>query len=220
MAARTWIVEAVGTFLLVLICTGAAAVDERMGGTLGEIGVCLATGGIVAIVIGMWGGISGAHINPAVSLGFFLQGQLSTARFASYLSAQFLGAVVASLAVARVLPNEAFRTLTLPSVSISFAIGIEVAITLVLVCVILELSLARPWPRAAVALSVGTTVGLLCYVAGDATGASMNPARSLGPAVAAARVEELWLYLFAPALGGLFAGLLWRAIRKPHMEKR
>ena len=114
MAAKTWTVEALGTFLLVLVCTGAAAIDERLGGSLGEAGLSIATGGIVAIVIGMWGGISGAHINPAVSLGFYLQGSLSSTRFASYLTAQFLGALFASMVVAAAWPDEAFRALTLP----------------------------------------------------------------------------------------------------------
>lgn len=219
MTARIWLVEAVGTFLLVLICTGAASLDEYTGGGLGEIGVSLATGGIVGVVIGMWGGISGAHINPAVSLGFFLQGRLSMPRFAGYLSAQFLGAIPAGLLVAALLPEESFRALTVPQVGISSAFAIELAITLVLVCVILELSLSQRWPRAAVALGVGATVAVLAYVSGSSTGASMNPARSFGPAVAAVRFDELWLYLFAPGLGGLLGGVVWRALRRARVPR-
>lgn len=213
MNHRAWLAEAVGTFLLVLVAVGSAALDERLAGSLGAWGLSLATGGIVALVIYSLGDISGAHINPAVSLGFFLQGKLSRALLAAYLSAQVAGSLLAALVVLWWLPEEFHRGLTLPQTGIGAAFGIEVAATLVLVGVILETALGRSWPRAAVALCVGFTVGALCFFAGDYTGASMNPARSLGPALAAGRAAELWLYLLAPALGALLAAGAFSALR-------
>ena len=213
MDHRTWLAEAVGTFLLVLVAVGSAAVDERLGGALGPWGLSLATGGIVALVIYSLGGVSGAHINPAVSLGFFLQGKLSRALFAAYLSAQVAGSVLAALLVLWWLPEGLHRGLTLPQTHVAVAFGIEVAATLVLVGVILETALGRTWPRAAVALCVGFTVAALCLIAGDTTGASMNPARSIGPALAAGRAAELWLYLLAPALGALLAATAFSSLR-------
>ena len=126
------------------------------------------------------------------------------------LGAQVLGAVAASAIVFAAMPAEAFHGLTLPQTGLGAAFAIEVAITLVLVTVILEVSLGRKWPPAAVALSVGLTVGVLCFLAGSSTGASMNPARSMGPALAAGRVAELWLYLLAPGIGGGLAGAIFR----------
>lgn len=214
MNHRTWFAEAIGTFLLVLVSTGAAALDERLGGTIGSIGLSAATGGTVALVIYSLGGVSGAHINPAVSVGFFLRGKLSRALFAAYLAAQVVGAVAASLVVLSWMPEEAHRGLTLPHTGLGTAFAIEVAITLVLVSVILEAALGRSWPRGVVASCVGITVGVLCFIAGDYTGASMNPARSIGPALVAGRVAELWLYLLAPGVGALLAAALFGTLRR------
>ena len=210
MNHRAGLAEAVGTFFLVGVCTGTAALDERLGGSLGPAWLSACTGAIVAAMIYWLGKTSGAHINPAVTLGFYLEGRLSTGLFASYLGAQVLGAVAASALVFAAMPDEAFRGLTLPQTGLGAAFAIEVAITLVLVTVILEVSLGRTWSPAAIALSVGVTVGVLCFVAGSSTGASMNPARSIGPALAAGRVAELWLYLFAPCLGGGLAPAIFR----------
>ena len=222
MNHRAWLAEAVGTFFLVGVCTGTAALDERLGGVLGPAVLSASTGAIVAAMIYWLGETSGAHINPAVTLGFFLRGKLSPGLFASYLAAQVLGAVAASAIVFAAMPAEAYRGLTLPQTSLGAAFAIEVGITLVLVTVILEASLGRRWRPASVALSVGFTVGVLCFLAGSSTGASMNPARSIGPALAAGRVAELWLYLLAPSVGGGLAAAAfgWRQGRQPSTGPR
>ncbi len=215
MNHRAWLAEAVGTFFLVGVCTGTAALDERLGGILGPAVLSASTGGIVATMIYWLGETSGAHINPAVTLGFFLRGKLSPGLFASYLVAQVLGAVAASAIVFAAMPAEAFRGLTLPQTGLGAAFAIEVGITLALVTVILEVSLGRTWRPAAVALSVGLTVGVLCFLAGSSTGAAMNPARSIGPALAAGRMAELWLYVLAPCVGGGLAAAVFGWRRTP-----
>lgn len=205
--------EAAGTFALVFVGTGAVALDERSGGALGAIGIGLAFGAAVALMILAFGRASGAHLNPAVTLALWRARRLPGRTVAPYVIAQSAGAIEASLALAALVPRGTTLGGTRPAASVTAAFVIETAITFVLVWVVLHAS-HRPRVRSStVALLVGATVAVCAASAGPATGASMNPARSLGPAWVHGDLDVLWLYVVAPILGGLLAVPACRRVR-------
>lgn len=200
--ARAATAEAAGTFLLVLFGPGAMMVDAWSGGTLGHVGVSLAFGGIVTVAILMFGPVSGAHINPAVTIALWRSGRFPAARVPAYVAAQCLGAALAAVALRAVLGTVGNLGATLPALPLvpSFAVELVLSASLMLAV----LSATAPGRQAGVAaLTVGLTVGLCCLVGGPLTGASMNPARSLGPAIAGGIWTHHWLYWAAPLVGML-----------------
>jgi aquaporin Z len=196
--------EAVGTFALVLVGTGAIAGAEELG-WFDLAGISLAFGAVVALVILAFGKVSGAHINPAVTIGFASAGRFERRRVLPYVAAQLAGALAASALVARVFPTSERLGSTFPVAGWWPSFLIEVALTFVLMLVILRAS-SRPGARlVGVALAVGGTVMAGAWLAGPHTGASMNPARSLGPALVSGGLAPLPLYLVAPLVGALLA---------------
>ncbi len=206
MYMNKWIAEFLGTFVLVTAGTGAVALDASV------FGIALAFGCAVGFMILLFGKVSGAHLNPVVSIVFTLHGKLDKRNLLPYLFAQCLGATAGARLV-YVLNDEA-AGLTLPQESVStvLAYGIEIGITFVLMFIILRAPcLVGPSvPR--IAILVGATVGGNAYLFGPMTGASMNPARTIGPAWVAGNPEYLWLYLSAPVVGGLLALAIHKAI--------
>lgn len=198
------IAEAFGTFCLVFVGTGAIVNSEQLGAPSHE-GVALAFGLIVLAMIYAIGKISGAHINPAVTLGFWAAGRIPARQVAPYIAVQLLGAVVASLCVYVLFPDSATLGATLPTVTLAQTFAIEVILTFVLMYVILKVSTGAKEEGVTAAMAVGATVMLSALYAGPLTGASMNPARSLGPAVVSGQLDALWLYLVAPCLGAWLA---------------
>lgn len=196
--------EAAGTFALVLVGTGAIAAAEELG-WFGLAGISLAFGAVVALVILTIGRISGAHINPAVTVGFASAGRFERRRVLPYVASQLLGALAASALVARLFPTSEGLGSTLPLAGWWPSFLIEVGLTFVLMLVVLRAS-SRPGARLlGVALAVGATVMAGAWLAGPHTGASMNPARSLGPALVSGGLAPLPLYLVAPLVGALLA---------------
>lgn len=196
--------EAAGTFALVLVGTGSICWDESNGG-LGGVGISLAFGAVVTAVILLFGALSGAHVNPAVTLGFAAARRCGWRQVAPYTAAQLVGALLASALVARLFPESAELGATLPRVSFAAAFAVELGMTAALMLVILRASAHPRLGLPAVALAVGSTVAVCAYLGGPLTGASMNPARSFGPAVVSGHLEPLALYLVAPVLGALLA---------------
>ena len=205
--AQRLLAEAVGTFALVLVGTGAIAVDFATGGAVTAVGVALAFGLVVMVVIYALGDVSGAHLNPAVSAGFFMANRLSGREAAGYMASQCAGAVAASLAIRGLFPEDPTLGATLPSVAPASAFLVEIAITALLAFVIFHV-VARGSDAASISgLAIGSTVALAAIFAGPLTGASMNPARSLGPALVSGRLGDLWIYWTAPFVGAVLA--LW-----------
>lgn len=202
---RRLLAEAAGTFMLVLIGTGAVVMDLRSGGALGTLGISLAFGAVVTAMILVFGRVSGAHINPAVSLAFHLCGRLSAGDLARYVAAQCAGAVAASSLLLLAAPGSESYGATLPHAGLLPSFILEVALTLVLMGAILAVVRWRPDDLLIIALVVGATVALNAAIGGAYTGASMNPARSLGPAIVEAQLASLWLYLIAPCIGAALA---------------
>jgi len=205
MTKRALLAEFIGTFALVFFGTGAAILEELRPGSVTGLGVAAAFGLVVMVMIYALGSFSGAHFNPAVSLGFLLTGSISPIEFASYLVAQFAGGIAASLLLARIFPQSVHLGATAFTIGTFAAFALEVLLTFFLMLVILRVSAAGNGSSLLSGLVIGSMVFLAALVAGPLTGASMNPARSLAPALAAHQLEDLWLYLTAPFLGAAIA---------------
>ncbi len=205
--------EGVGTFALVALGTGAIVVDAQTGGAVTHLGVALAFGLVVMAVIYMVGDVSGAHLNPAVSLGFFLVGAIGPRDLGIFVGVQCLAAIAASLCLRWLFPEHPDLGATRATVGSGSTAAVEVAITFLLMSVILGV-VARE-AAAASGLAIGGTVALCALVAGPLTGASMNPARSLGPALVSGELRDLWVYLAAPTAGAALAVPACRVMRGP-----
>ncbi|HSE80297.1 MAG TPA: MIP family channel protein [Gaiellaceae bacterium] len=204
--------EALGAFALVFFGAGAIMVDAD-GGGLGQLGVALAFGLAIATMIYALGHVSGAHFNPAVSLGFALTRHFPWSRVAGYWAAQAAGAVAAAFLLRASLGDVANVGATLPSGSDRQSFLWEVVLTFFLMLVIMAVATDTRAVGEAAALAVGGTVGLCALVGGPVSGASMNPARSLGPALASGEFEALWIYLLAPLVGASLGALAYQLLR-------
>jgi aquaporin NIP len=212
---RRALAEALGTFFLVFAGTGAIVIDSASGGAVSHMGVAVAFGLVVMAMIAMVGDVSGAHLNPAVTVAFALSGRLRGREVMPYVAAQSLGALAASGLLALMFPAHETLGATVPVGAVWRALVLEVVITFMLMLVILAVA-SGPRERGLMAgVTIGGTVALCALFAGPISGASMNPARSLAPALVSGRVESLWVYLFAPVVGAALAvpaaaGLGWR----------
>ena len=200
--------EIVGTYLLVFAGCGAIIVNDVYGGVLGHLGVNAVFGLVVMAVIYSLGNVSGAHINPAVTIGFCIAGRITLRDVAPYIAAQCSGAVLAGLSLLVLFPDHASYGATLSTISVEKTFLLEVLISFSLMFVVLNVSTGHQEKGMMAGAAIGGTVTLLGLFAGPVTGASMNPARSIGPAVAALEFRGLWLYLLAPVLGMVLAGPL------------
>jgi len=212
--ARRLGAEAVGTFCLVFAVTGAIVVDDVAGGPLGQGGLAAASGLVVAIMIFAVGHLSGAHLNPAVTLGFAVGRHFPAREIAPYVAAQLTGAVAASSALRGLFGLANGLGATRPvHVGDPAAVVVEAGLTAVLMVVILAVTTDSRALGELAAIAVGGTIALGVLVMGPVTGASMNPARSLGPAVVEGDPGGLWIYLLGPGAGGLIGVALYGLLR-------
>lgn len=201
--------EALGTFFLVLIGPGAAVVDAYSEGQLGTVGVSLAFGFVVTAMIYALGHLSGAHINPAVTLGFWSARRFPAADIVPYILAQCSGAVAASLVLRGTFGQVGNLGATLPRISTPSALAVEWLLSFVLMFVIMAAATDDRAEGGLAALVVGLTIGFCALVGGPVTGASMNPARSLGPALVGNHWEAHWIYWLAPVTGAIAGAQTW-----------
>jgi len=202
---KIYAAETVGTFLLVLVGTGAIVLNDATNGLVTHAGIALAFGGIVTAMIYAFGATSGAHINPAVTIAFWLSGRFEGRLVLPYCLAQLVGALLASGLLWMLWPSHETLGSTLPTAGVWPAFGLEIGLTFLLMLVILHISSSQPNIAKWTAIAVGTVVMLEALFAGPLTGASMNPARSIGPAVWAFQLVHLWIYLAAPIVGAVLA---------------
>lgn len=212
---RRYLAEGIGTFALVFVGTGAMIVDDSFGGLVTHPGVALAFGLVVMAMIYALGDVSGAHFNPAVSLGFWLARRLPAREVAPYAAAQCLGALLASGLLRLLFSGHATLGATAPRAGLLPGFALEVVLSFLLMFVILGVASGAKERGIMAGISVGATVCLCSLFAGPVTGASMNPARSLGPAVVAGQLSALWLYLSAPLVGAGLGVLGCRCVREP-----
>jgi aquaporin NIP len=209
---RALCAEAVGTFALVFAGAGAIVVDARTH-ALGHVGVALVFGLVIMAMIYAVGHVSGAHFNPAVSFAFALTRNFPWQRVAGYWMAQAAGALAAAALLRASLGGDAHLGATLPSGSQGQAFLWEGILTFFLMFVIMSVATDTRAVGEAAAIAIGGTVGLDALFGGPITGASMNPARSLGPAVVSGDLHALWLYLLAPLAGATVGGIAYQFIR-------
>lgn len=205
---KAHLAEFIGTFALVFFGCGAIA------NGLPPTAVALAFGLVIAIMIYAFGHISGAHFNPAVSVGFAIGGHLPWPRVASYAAVQITGAVTGALLLRASLGPHADLGVTQPAGSDAQAFVWEVVLTFFLMLVITAVATDTRAVGQAAALAIGGTVGLGALVGGPVSGASMNPARSLGPAIVSVDLTGIWIYLLAPILGSIAAAFVYRMLRE------
>jgi MIP family channel proteins len=209
---RRLVAEAVGTFALVFAGCGAIMVDSDTG-ALGHVGVAISFGLVIMVMIYAVGHISGAHFNPAVTLGFALTRHFPLPRVGLYWAAQIAGALVAPLLLRASLGNVAGLGVTLPSGSDGQAFLWEAVLSFFLMFVIMAVATDTRAVGEAAAIAIGGTVGLDAMFGGPVTGASMNPARWLGPAIASGELSSIWVYLAAPLLGAAAAAFVYQFLR-------
>ena len=209
---RRLVAEAVGTFALVFAGCGAIMVDSDTG-ALGHVGVAISFGLVIMVMIYAVGHISGAHFNPAVTLGFALTRHFPLPRVGLYWAAQMAGALVAALLLRASLGDVADVGVTMPSGSDAQAFLWEAVLTFLLMFVIMAVATDTRAVGEAAAIAVGGTVGLDAMFGGPVTGASMNPARSLGPAIASGELSSIWVYLAAPLVGAAAAAFTYQFLR-------
>lgn len=209
--------EGLGVFALVFAGCGAIIAEAERPGSLGAVGIAIVFGLIVMAMVYATGHLSGAHLNPAVTVAFVLTRHFPRAEAAAYVLAQAAGALVAAALLAAVWPsNPASLGATLPTVGLGSAFVYEVFLTAFLMFVIMAVATDTRAVGAAAAIAIGGTVGLDALFGGPITGASMNPARSLGPALVSGELSDLWLYLLAPLLGAALGALAYQLVRGEH----
>lgn len=206
-----FLAEFVGTFALVFFGTGAVIIGETYPGTIDHLGIGIAFGLVVMVMIYTFGPISGAHINPAVSIGFACTNRFDRKRLIPYCIAQLLGAIAASAMLRFSFPANEFLGATLPSSTWQQAFLFEFVLAFILMFVILAVSQHADMSRYT-AIAVGGIVGLEALVAGPVCGASMNPARSLAPALLSGHLEYLWVYIVSTIAGAICATLFWKKL--------
>lgn len=211
-AFRTYLAEAVGTFALVFAGTGAIIINDVTGGVITHVGVALTFGLVVMAVIYSIGEVSGAHINPAVTFGFWAAGRFPGRYVLPYVGAQFGGALAASLLLRMLFPGSGGLGGTYPAGSTAQSFTLEIVLTFFLMFVILCVAIGAKEMGLMAGTAIGGTVGLEALFAGPITGASMNPARSLAPALVALDLSHQWIYVVAPLIGAFVAVLAYRAI--------
>lgn len=204
MRARWWS-EMIGTFALVFAGTGAIVINEVSGGAITHPGIALTFGLIVLAMIYTFGDVSGAHFNPAVTTAFAAAGRFPWRDVPSYISAQLTGAILASVILKVLFPLSRTLGATLPAGSAVQSVVLEVILTLLLMLVILSVSTGAKEKGITAGVVVGAVIALEAMFAGPICGASMNPVRSIAPAVVSGEVRHLWIYLVAPMLGALLA---------------
>jgi aquaporin Z len=206
--------ELFGTFALVFAGTGAIVVNEVRGGAVTHVGIALTFGLIVLALVYALGDVSGAHLNPAVTLGFCLADRFPGRTVVPYILSQCAGALLASGLLRLLFPGDSTTLgVTLPSGPAVQSFVLEAILTLLLMFVILSVSTGAKEKGIMAGVAVGSVIALEALFAGPVCGASMNPARSAAPALVSLRLDHLWVYLLGPTLG---AGLAVPAFRYIH----
>jgi MIP family channel proteins len=218
--------EFLGTFALIFFGAGAVCADQYLHGTggLGLLGIALAHGLAIAIMVSALGHISGGHFNPAVTIGFWVTKRVGTLDAALYWAAQLAGAIAAAFLLKAIVPEETWRAaalgtpMLLRDLSVRSAIVLEAVTTFFLVLVVFATAVDEKGAfRAIAGFGIGLTISLGIIVAGPFTGAALNPARSFGPALASSHWANWGVYWVGPLAGGFIAGLLYDSLylKKP-----
>jgi MIP family channel proteins len=211
-----YMAEGLGTFGLVFAGCGAIMIDSLSHGQVTHVGVSLVFGLIITVMIYTFGHLSGAHFNPAVTLAFVLARHFPVRRLPGYWAAQLMGAALAATCLRLLLGNVAHLGATLPAGNGGAwqSFGLETLLTFFLMIVIMAMATDTRAVGQAAALAIGATMALEALFAGPISGASMNPARSLGPALVGGIWTAQWVYVLGPMLGTVAGAFVYRWLRE------
>jgi aquaporin NIP len=207
--------EFIGTFALVFAGTGAIVVNHASGGAITHPGIALTFGLVILAMIYTFGDVSGAHFNPAVTTAFAAAGRFPWRDLPGFVGAQLLGAFAASSLLRLLFPDDDPLGATLPAGAPMQSFVLEIVLTFLLMLVILSVSTGAKEKGITAGIAIGAVIALEAMFAGPICGASMNPARSLAPAVISGHLEHLWLYLAGPMLGAALATPICALMRGP-----
>ncbi len=202
---KRYLSEFIGTFGLVFCGTGAIIINDISGGTVTHSGIAVTFGLVVLAMVYTFGDISGAHLNPAVTAAFWVAGRFSGKEVFPYIASQIVGAFAASGILRMFFPAHATLGTTLPAGPPMQSFILEIILTFLLMLVIINISTGSKEKGITAGIAVGAVVLLEAMFAGPVTGASMNPARSLAPALVSGQTQHLWIYMAAPVIGAVFA---------------
>lgn len=209
---RALAAEIFGTFCLVFAGTGAVIVNDTHGGVVTHVGIALTFGLIVLAMIYTVGDASGCHLNPAVTVGFAVAGRFGWSRVGPYIAAECAGAGLASATLRVMFPHHPTLGATLPVGASEQSWVLEFLLTLMLMVVVLSVATGAKEKGLLAGVAVGALIALEALFGGPVSGASMNPARSLAPAIVSGRIDHLWVYLTAPVAGALCGVAVCRVI--------
>ncbi|OJW30597.1 MAG: aquaporin [Sphingobacteriales bacterium 46-32] len=207
---KKWLAELLGTFALVFCGTGAIVINQETNGSVSHVGIAITFGLIVMAMIYTFGDISGAHLNPAVTIAFTIAGRFKVGEILPYILSQIVGAFLASLILMYLFPENETLGTTLPSGTALQSFILEFILTFFLMLVIIHVATGSKEQGMFAGLAIGSTVLLEAMFAGPICGASMNPARSIAPAVVSGHLEHLWVYIVATVAGASFAIPTWK----------
>jgi aquaporin Z len=207
---RKYVSEAIGTFAIVFCCTGAGIINQEIPGSVTQVGIAMTCGLIVASMIYALGEISGAHFNPAVTLSFWASKHFPLREVMPYITSQLIGAFLASILLKILFPLNIKLGATLPHGSYSQSFIFEFILTFILMLVLLNVAKGTKEQGLFAGIAIGSIVLLEVMFAGPISGASMNPARSIAPAVVTGNADALYIYIFAPIFGALSATSVWK----------
>ena len=210
---KKYISELIGTFALVFCGTGAIVINQQTNGQIGHIGIAITFGLIVTTMIYTFGDKSGAHLNPAVTVAFSLANLFPKKEILPYIASQIIGAFIASALLKWLFPTNINLGATIPAGSNLQSFVLEIVLTFLLMIVILFTSQGSKETGTIAGLAIGGVVLLEALFAGPICGASMNPARSLSPAIVSGNVATIWIYLTAPFIGAVLAVLVYKILK-------
>ena len=210
---KKYLAEFIGTFAMIFCGTGAMTINEVTGGDVTHVGIAITWGFIVMAMIYAFGEISGAHFNPAVTIAFAYAKKFSWKEVPKYILIQILGALSASLILYFLFPTSEFYGATIPTIDIWRAFVMELLLTFFLMVVIINVSTGSKEVGIMAGIAIGGVILLEAMFAGPVTKASMNPGRSLAPAIVSGQFHGLWLYLTAPVLGAILAVISCKLVK-------
>lgn len=211
---RKYIAELIGTFALVFCGTGAIIINQESGGAITHLGIAITFGLIVTTMIYTIGDISGAHLNPAVTIAFLIAKEFPIKEVLPYIISQGIGAILASFILHVLFPVNIMLGATMPAGSDMQSFILEVILTFLLMFVILHVAKGSKEQGLFAGLAIGSVVLLEAMFAGPICGASMNPIRSLAPAIVSGHLSHIWIYLLAPVLGAILAVFTWMGLKQ------
>lgn len=208
---RALLAEVIGTYALMFTGTGAMVVDSVKDGIIGHVGIAITFGLIVMAMIYAIGDISGAHMNPAVTFGFWVARRFPLRRVPGYVLAQLLGAVLASGTLWILFPGQATYGATLPSGAWQQSLVLEILLTLMLMFLVLSVAVGAKETGILAGIAIGGYITLASIFGGPISGCSMNPARSFGPALFSGTWDSFWIYVVGPLIGAGLSVPIWLA---------